>query len=252
MRRRTVVVSGIAALAVAAAVLGFALSQGTDTPGPPAAAPPPVANLIVPVAPAVSVPTTPKPTPTKAAVPHEAVTSAVPTGFQISGKAFTINAKVCEMAYIRPLDPPGDQRHTVCWVKSEFGVAPGTNSGGTSYILGHSWAEAPLVLNPLSIFAMKQVNRAHPVMQSGIPTYPIAGLKGYVITLTTTKGTLKYTVSDAYSVSKEQAGNVAPLMATNTPNRVVIITCGVYNGQDVDENIIVDAYLTSSSTTHRA
>ena len=33
----------------------------------------------------------------------------------------------------------------------------------------------------------------------------------------------------------------------NTPNRVVLITCGVKGGVDADYNIIVDAYLTSST-----
>ena len=43
-----------------------------------------------------------------------------------------------------------------------------------------------------------------------------------------------------------EAANVAPLIAEQTPNRVVIITCGVDDEQDVDVNIIVNATLTSS------
>ena len=39
-------------------------------------------------------------------------------------------------------------------VNEKFGVAPGSNAPGTSYILGHAWAEANLVLNPLSIYAL--------------------------------------------------------------------------------------------------
>jgi hypothetical protein len=240
------VAAGLAGLAVVAAGAGLLVTRGHSHQS----APPPVAEI----APApVLTPTHPVAVPTHSAPPgvrtdalHQAVAPAVPTGFEIKGKAFDIKATVCQMPYVRPLDPPGDQRHTVCWVDSQFGVAPGSSAAGTSYILGHSWAEAPLVFNPLSITAMKQVDTKHPVLVSGVPTYPVTALNGYTVTLTTAKGRLTYAVRSAFAVSKEQAGNVAPLMATNTPNRVVIITCGVLNGQDIDDNVIVNAYLTSS------
>jgi hypothetical protein len=32
----------------------------------------------------------------------------------------------------------------------------------------------------------------------------------------------------------------------NTPNRVVLITCAVANGEDADYNVVVEAYLKSS------
>lgn len=187
-----------------------------------------------------------KPVPKTPAVPHDAVAPAPPTGFRMTGPAFDIPAKVCGMDNIRPLDPPGDQYHTVCWVQEGFGVAPGVGSGGTSYILGHSWAEAPLVLTPLSTTAMAHIDMAKPVDLAGVPTFPTTAVNGYKIVLTTPNGVLTYTVTSAYAVSKSLAANVAPLMDEKTPNRLVIITCGVNNGQDVDVNIIVDATLTSS------
>ena len=58
-----------------------------------------------------------------------------PSGFLLWRRAFDIKANVCQMKYVRPLNPPGDQIHTVCWVRKGFGVAPGSDSGGTSYIL---------------------------------------------------------------------------------------------------------------------
>lgn len=183
---------------------------------------------------------------TKPTIPHDVVAPAAPTGFRITGPAFDIPAKVCGMDNVRPLDPPGDQYHTVCWVQRDFGVAPGVNSGGTSYILGHSWAQAPLVLTPLSTTAMAHMDMAEPVALAGVPTYPTTAINGYKIVLTTPNGTLTYTVDSAYAVAKMQAANVAPLMDEKTPNRVVIITCGVDDGQDVDVNIIVNATLTSS------
>jgi hypothetical protein len=91
------------------------------------------------------------------ALPHEFVAPAAPTGFEMSGPTFDIKADVCQMNYIRPLNPPGDQKHTVCWVQKGFGVAPGSDSGGTSYILGHAWAKTPLIFNPLSELAMQEV-----------------------------------------------------------------------------------------------
>jgi hypothetical protein len=85
-------------------------------------------------------------------------------------------------------------------------------------------------------------------MQSGVPTYPITNMDGYRIVLRTPRGTLDYTVTRAFAVAKEQAADVKTLMA-NTPNRVVVITCGVSHGVDADYNIIVDAYLRSSVAT---
>ncbi len=184
--------------------------------------------------------------PAKPKVPHDDVAPAAPTGFRITGPAFDIPAKVCGMDNVRPLDPPGDQYHTVCWVQEGFGVAPGVGSGGTSYILGHSWAEAPLVLTPLSTTAMAHIDMAKPVALAGVPTYPTTAINGYKVVLTTPNGVLTYTVDSAYAVAKSQAANVAPLMAEHTPNRLVIITCGVNDGADVDVNIIVNATLTSS------
>jgi hypothetical protein len=164
----------------------------------------------------------------------------------MSGPAFNIKAHVCQMNYIRPLNPPGDQKRTVCWVRTGFGVAPGSDSGGTSYILGHAWAKTPLIFNPLSELAMQEVTGQNPEIQSGVPTFPIKAINGYNIVLRTSTGTLTYTVTRAFAVSKSQAADVKSLMA-NTPNRVVLITCGVKGDVDVNYNIIVDAYLTSST-----
>jgi hypothetical protein len=180
------------------------------------------------------------------ALPHEFVAPAAPSGFEMSGPAFDVKANVCEMKYVRPLNPPGDQKHTVCWVRKGFGVAPGSDSGGTSYILGHAWAKTPLIFNPLSELAMHEVTGQNPEMQSGVPTFPVKAINGYNIVLHTSTGALTYTVTRAFAVSKSQAGDVKSLMA-NTPNRVVLITCGVKGGVDVDFNIIVDAFLTSST-----
>lgn len=216
----------------------LSLSSGREITGVPVAAPAAPDPAPAAAAPAAA--------PNPPAPPREFVAPAAPTGFEMSGPAFDITADVCQMAYVRPLNPPGEQKHTVCWVRKNFGVAPGSDSGGTSYILGHAWAKAPLVFNPLSELAMQEVTGHNPEMQSGVPTFPVKAINGYHIMLRTPNGTLTYTVTRTFAVSKSQAGDVKSLMA-NTPNRVVLITCGVKNSVDVDYNIIVDAYLTSST-----
>jgi hypothetical protein len=177
------------------------------------------------------------------------VAGSGPKTFLFQGPNFSIKAHVCAMADIRPLDPPGEQEHTVCWVYSDDGFggnAPGSHSR-TTYILGHSWAEnSQEVLNRISEPATKEILSAKPRYVSGVATYPVKGLNGSLITLWTPTGKLKYKVHDAYGVVKAQAGYVKPLMDSSTKNRIVIITCAERNGVDYDYNVIVDAYLFSS------
>jgi hypothetical protein len=179
------------------------------------------------------------------------VAAAPPRRFSYRGKGYTIRASVCGMEYVRPLDPPGEQHHTVCWVQHDFGYAPGSNGRGTTYVLGHAWAQdAREVLNPVSEPAMRQVLAQHSTeSRDGIATHPVTALDGDVITLRTPHGVLRYTVRDAYAVAKSQAGNVRSLMAENTRHRVVIITCGELHHVDYDYNIVVEAYLSSSRAT---
>lgn len=217
-------------------------SPPASLPDPADAAAAPPGSVVLPPGPLAP----PPDSPAFSAPRHEFVAPAAPTRFEMSGPAFDIKANVCQMNYVRPLDPPGEQKHTVCWVRKGFGVAPGSDSGGTSYILGHAWAKAPLVFNPLSELAMQEVPGQNPEMQSGVPTFPVKAINGYNIVLRTPTGTLTYTVTRAFAVAKSRAGDVKSLMA-NIPNRVVLITCGVKNGVDVDYNIIVDAYMTSST-----
>jgi Sortase domain len=249
MRCRTKVALTIA-VALMLGVTGCGAAQPTSghgvtvvsaaVPGLDPPAPPPDPPQSAPESSALS--------PNSPALPHDFVAPAAPTSFEMSGPAFDIKANVCQMKYVRPLNPPGDQMHTVCWVRKGFGVAPGSDSGGTSYILGHAWAKTPLIFNPLSELAMQEVTGQNPEMQSGVPIFPVKVMDGYNVVLRTPTGTLTYTVTRAFAVLKSQAGEVKSLMA-NTPNRVVLITCGVKNGVDVDYNIVVDAYLTSSTAT---
>lgn len=247
-RRRAVVVGVCAAVVVLAVTLAVVLTRDGNDPTGAKVVGAPVAK------PASSRTASATPAPTPPNQYHEFVAAAAPTSFTYSAPHYTIKATVCGMEYVRPLDPPGEQHHTVCWVQHDFGFAPGSKGRGTTYVLGHSWAQDRLeVLNKISETAMREVlpeiahHKFHLI--SNVATYPVTRLDGDVITLRTPKGRLRYTVRGAFAVAKEDAGYVRPLMAQHTRNRVVIITCGELHGVDYDYNIIVDAFLTSAQAT---
>jgi hypothetical protein len=150
---------------------------------------------------------------------------------------------------VRPLDPPGEQHHTVCWVKKDFGVAPGSRSG-TTYVLGHAWAPDPReVLNKASSRATREVLRAKTVKYDGIPVRPAPVLLGSHITLRTPAGALTYTVRKSFGVRKARLGDIKSIMDESMRNRVVLMTCAERNGVDYDYNIVLEAFLTSSVRT---
>ena len=234
-KKRAIAVVSAVAVVLAAAVFVVVLWPDSHK-----ATPPHVAVLAQPE-PIVSTPT-PSPTvPKPAPIAH--VPAAAPTAFHMIGKGFRIDAGVCGMAYVRPLDPPGDQLHTVCWVQQDFGVAPGSPSAGTTYVLGHAWAQQQLVLNPMSEFATAHVSATpHPV-NGGVVVYDVAAMKGYRVELDTPAGNLVYRVTSSFLVAKNDAGLVQSVMDQSIRNRLVIITCAVKDGVDLDQNVIAYATL---------
>ena len=100
-----------------------------------------------------------------------------------------------------------------------FGVAPGSATAGTTYVLGHSWAAQRLVLNPLSEFATAH-EQAATYLSNGVAINVVPALKNYQVTLQTATGTLGYKVTTAFLVGKLDARGVASLMRTTTPNRL--------------------------------
>jgi hypothetical protein len=246
-RDRRVVV--IAIVCVALLAVGFAVywwTRSSSTPPKPAAAP-----AVTPSAPAQSqsvLPATSPPVvpPQPKRIPHQRVAPAAPTAFTLTGRKFTIKAQVCSMAPVFPLDPPGDQHHTVCWVNGGFGVAP-SSDGATSYVLGHAWAEdSQEVLNKVSAPATREVLHDKPRTVDGVPVYPVHRLNGYRLVLHTPAGRLTYRVSKAYGVGKLDLGQVKSAMNQHARNRVVLITCAERNGVDYDYNIVLYAKLYSS------
>jgi hypothetical protein len=196
-------------------------------------------------------------------LPHRAgppaiqqVVASPPVAFTLTGPRFTIKARVCSMANVRPYDPPGEQHHTVCWVRSGFGVAPGTNQG-TSYLFGHSWAEdAREVLNKASALATAEIlhARAREVPSSqpksiwGPTTtvFPVHALDGHRIVLRTHTAVLTYEVRRAYGVDKHYLGLVADWSDPSPGDRVVLTTCAELDGVDYDDNVVLDAYLVAA------
>jgi hypothetical protein len=175
------------------------------------------------------------------------VAPAVPTAFTLSGRGFTIHAQVCAMPPVFPLDPPGEQHHTVCWVTKGFGYKPSSRSRGTSYVLGHSWAEDPLeVLNKASVRATRDILHARMHRLDGVPIYPARSLLGSRITLRTPRGTLVYAVRNAFGVDKYRLGDIDSIMDPHVRNRVVLITCAELHGVDYHYNVVLDARLVSS------
>ncbi|MDT4938422.1 MAG: hypothetical protein QOG80_2093 [Pseudonocardiales bacterium] len=241
VRRKAGVLAAVLALAVSVLV-AVLLSHASPTSGTPSALHP---------APLVTVPSEPPAAPVaaKKTLPHDRVDAAAPTQFVLTGPAFRVTANVCGMPAVFPLDPPGDQLHTVCWVDHDFGVAPGSGTRGTTYVLGHAWSQQQLVLNPLSEFATAHLHGAR-YASNHVATYSVPALLKYSVTLTTPNGTLGYTVTSAFLVGKLDARGVASLMATSTPNRVVVITCAVRDGIDLPQNVILYAKLAWSKAKH--
>jgi hypothetical protein len=243
-RRRALLAVAIVAVVAAGAVAVALLHSPSKHPDRTAAAPRVAAE--VPSA----APTTPEPSHARRpVVPHDFVAPDAPTAFRIDGRGFTIGAHVCAMPPVFPLDPPGEQRHTVCWVTKGFGVRPGSRTA-TTYVLGHSWAEDPLeVLNKVSERATREVLREKPRHLDGVPIFPARSLVGATITLRTPQGILKYKVRNAFGVDKLKLGYVKSIMDPHVRNRVVLFTCAELHGVDYNYNIVLDARLVSSRST---
>lgn len=249
--RRRVIVAVVAVLVLAAVGTGFLWMRSGDSK-PKAVAPPSTSSHLPPPTPSPTPTPTPSPTrtkPPKPKIPHEIVKASGPRTFLFEGPHIRIHAHVCAMADIRPLDPPGEQEHTVCWVYTDdgFGGNPPGSDSATTYILGHSWAENPQeVLNQISEPATKEILSVKPRYVDGVAVYPVKRLNGSMITLWTPTAKLKYKVRTVYGVDKNQAGGIRSLMDSSIKHRIVIITCAERNGIDYHYNVILYAYLYSS------
>lgn len=239
-RRRAAPVVLLCALAAATTVSGTVHPRGPSAADRPTTGGPPLAALlaVIPAPP----PAAPKPPGPR----HDYVAPAVPTSMTFQARGFSIKAHVCEMPAVFPLDPPGEQHHTVCLVGKGFGYRPGSHTA-TSYILGHSWAPDPQeVLNKISERATRELLHEHAARLDGVPVYPITAMDGARLTLHTPTGTLVYSVRSGYAVDKTQFGLVKRTVDQHVRNRVILVTCSEGGGHDYYFNIVLDTRLVSS------
>jgi hypothetical protein len=242
-RRRAAVAAGVAVVVGAGVITAVLLGRDGHSPAAAAPAPTSAAAVSPSAAPLTTTTPTPRPSPT---VAHDAVPAAAPTAFTFTGPRFTIKARVCAMANVRPYDPPGDQRHTVCWVRDGFGVKPASDAA-TSYLFGHSWSVDPHeVLNRASAPVTREILHARPDKLDGVETYPSHALDGYRIVLHTRTGDLTYEVRRVYAVRKALLGGIASWEDATVRNRVVLTTCAELGGADYDYNVVIEAFLQSS------
>jgi hypothetical protein len=245
-RRRTAFAVLLCALAAVTTVSGSARPHRPRVERPVVA---PLPLAAVPAVISLPPPAAPKPPGPR----HDQVAAAVPTSMTFQARDFTINAHVCAMSASFPLDPPGEQHHTVCWVGKGFGYKPGSNTA-TSYVIGHSWAPDPQeVLNQISEHATREILHERPVKLDGVSVYPVKSLVGARLTLRTPKGRLTYVVRSGYGVDKGKFGLVKRTVDQHVRNRVILVTCSEGGGHDYYSNLVLDTRLVSSvSATKRS
>ena len=168
--------------------------------------------------------------------------------FRYQSSGFVIDASLCAMPYTPPLNPPSGDNNTVCWVNGNFGQAPSANQPATTYFLGHAWSRSPMVLNPLSEAVTAAADFAHPTSLTGTDGDPVTrvpsnALRGDTVTVAIGGEPLVFTVDDAWLVPKTHAAADPDVMDDKRPGRIIIITCAVGNGQDLDYNVIVSAHI---------
>lgn len=202
-------------------------STPTPTPPPPSPAPPP-----------------PPPG------PNEGEPPAGEGSFSVRGAdggELVSGAQYASMPYELPLNPAGPQESMVRWVEG-WGVPPERAEEGTVYVLGHAWAQAPLVFNPLSerVSADALGKPDEPVESLLYPVFRRSSdvLDGARVEMVDGGGNRRvWEVDDAFLVDKEQAIDDKALMDESVAGRVVLIACSVDGGEDLGFNVVVTGHL---------
>jgi hypothetical protein len=116
------------------------------------------------------------------------------------------------------VEPVDDQ--PVWWADSEL---PGTDSPGTTFILGHNYSSSG--------------NIPFAALENVVP--------GNAILVGTANGVLKYSVEYALKTPKSVFSDPSQLQALKTPvpRRLVLMTCDTENGRDTYDNFVVVAQL---------
>lgn len=240
-RVSTVVMTAAAAvLAVVVAVAAtWALPKDDPEPDPvqsstPAPTPPPSSSPAPPPPPG----------------PNEGEPPAGEGSFSVRGAdggELVSGAQYASMPYELPLNPAGPQESMVRWVEG-WGVSPDRAEEGTVYVLGHAWAQAPLVFNPLSerVSADALGKPDEPVETLLYPVFRRSSdvLDGARVEMVDGGGNRRvWKVDDAFLVDKEQAIDDKGLMDESVAGRVVLIACSVDGGEDLGFNVVVTGHL---------
>lgn len=235
-----VMVVGAAMLAVVVAVAAtWALPK--DDPEPE------------PVESSTPTPTPPPPSPTPPPPPPGPNEGEPPAGegsFSVRGAdggELVSGAQYASMPYELPLNPAGPQESMVRWVEG-WGVPPERAEEGTVYVLGHAWAQDPLVFNPLSerVSADALGKPDEPVETLLYPVFRRSSdvLDGARVEMVDGGGNRRvWEVDDAFLVDKEQAIDDKALMDESVAGRVVLIACSVDGGEDLGFNVVVTGHL---------
>lgn len=236
-----VMTAGAAVLAVVVAVAAtWAVPKDDPEPEPvesstPAPTPPPTPS-----------PAPPPPPPG----PNEGEPPAGEGSFSVKGAdggELVSGAQYASMPYELPLNPAGPQESMVRWVEG-WGVPPERAEEGTVYVLGHAWAQAPLVFNPLSerVSADALGKPDEPVETLLYPVFRRSSdvLDGARVEMVDGGGNRRvWEVDDAFLVDKEQAIDDKALMDESVAGRVVLIACSVDGGEDLGFNVVVTGHL---------
>lgn len=236
-----VMTAGAAVLAVVVAVAAtWALPKDDPEPEPVESSTP------VPTPPPTPSPAPPPPPPG----PNEGEPPAGEGSFSVSGAdggELVSGAQYASMPYELPLNPAGPQESMVRWVEG-WGVPPERAEEGTVYVLGHAWAQAPLVFNPLSerVSADALGKPDEPVETLLYPVFRRSSdvLDGARVEMVDGGGNRRvWEVDDAFLVDKEQAIDDKALMDESVAGRVVLIACSVDGGEDLGFNVVVTGHL---------
>lgn len=169
--------------------------------------------------------------------------------FSMTGPATISGATYDVMPFELPLNPAGPQATMVRWVDG-LGAAPDKAETGTVYALGHAWAPAPLVFNPISeqVTAAVDFSQApesiNGLEQQPIRRYTTHNLDGSEITMLDAQGNGRvWKVTRSWLVDKDEAIDDPDIMAEDRPGRIILIACAVDGGQDLEYNVIVEGEL---------
>lgn len=173
------------------------------------------------------------------------------TMYDPHGNPIITNATYDSMPFVTPLDPAGPQETMTRWVDG-WGYSPGHAEDGTVYVLGHAWATAPLVFNPLSEVVTKHaLNEPSESVETLL--YPVSRkstntLNGSRVVMSDAHGNARvWVIDNAWMVDKNEAIDDKDLMDDTQRGRLVLIACSVSGDADLGYNVVVTGRLEHDS-----